>query len=663
MNLDKKLTWILPVVALKKKLYVLDNKENVFDDVVLEDIAEDIVKSANMQEDYQKTRMQSSNEEGLYVKYHKMSHDTPFTAPREDNYLATDVSIEAPMEALVHNLEKFHSTVIDHLEYARQRYVIQRFNLGNSSLEPVISKTGKKVFVRKAMNENDALTLHSLVMMPSFAMRASAIDLPCSTILVKSHYAQHPLYYFRHFHRKRDVDHFQVTDLDKEMEKEFWDTSAHQIRHFSLDDTLDIRHGVYEKYLRSVLPNTQNVVRLFEKMYPKQQLQNVLSLFKAVQKLEPFLVYLDDVNYSQYNAIRYFVKNNRHVLMEDIQNRRTDLIKYNAMQTTNPILHAMATMFREKKELGSVFMELYELGKEAQSAEWIHTLYQLDHGNVFYKMVRLMMISLITPESLASALDNTPLEDMNAMEKIKATDCVRRILTKKYVSLQDLQKDNGKVELYYDADYDKTPYSIMKEYQEQQNKLTPQDFDEFLQEVVVEKHDCPPKLAPEMAANLIRGKKRVEEGEYALLQMTPPPKKEGDVSSEEEELFSKLAYYKRVNDYWVHDDSVDDSVFVDNNDLFCNMSKICFKDKKSQVCESGEDAQARMKKMTRKNLLDEFDQRFADSFETLEEMRCGELETASRFLSRDASDYWKSSDTRPIKSLMTWASMQKRRLF
>lgn len=634
MNLDKKLTWILPVVALKKKLYVLDNKENVFDDVVLEDIAEDIVKSAKLQEDYQKTRMQSSNEEGLYVKYHKMSHDAPFTAPREDNYLATDVSIEAPMEALVHNLEKFHSTVIDHLEYARQRYVIQRFNLGNSSLEPVISKTGKKVFVRKAMNENDALTLHSLVMMPSFAMRASAIDLPCSTLLTKSHYAQHPLYYFRHFHRKRDVDHFQVTDLDKEMEKEFWDTSAHQIRHFSLDDTLDIRHGVYEKYLRSVLPNTQNVVRLFEKMYPKQQLQNVLSLFKAVQKLEPFLVYLDDVNYSQYNAIRYFVKNNRRALMEDIQNRRTDLIKYNAMQTTNPILHAMATMFREKKELGSVFMELYDLEKNTQGIEWLHTLYNLDHGNVFYKMVRLMMISLITPESLASALDNNPLEDMNAIEKIKATDCIRRVLTKKYSNLQDLQKDNGKVEVYYDSDYDKTPYSIMKEYQEQQNKLTPQDFDEFLQEVVVEKHDCPPKLAPEMAANLVRGKKRVEEGEYALLQMTPPPKKEGDVSSEEEELFSKMAYYKRVNDYWVHDDSVDDSVFVDNNDLFCNMSKICFKDKKSQVCESGEDAQSRMKKMTRKSLLDEFDQRFADSFETLEEGLRGELDSALRAVKR-----------------------------
>ena len=634
MNLDKKLKWILPVVALKKKLYVLDNKENIFDDVVLEDLAEDIVNGASLQEDYQKTRIQSSNDEGLYVKYHKMSHDAPFTAPREDTYLTTDATVEAPMEALVHNLEKFHSTVINHLEYARQRYVIQRFNLGNTSLEPVISKTGKKVFVRKAMNENDAMTIHSLVMMPSFAMRASAVDLPCSTLLTKSHYAQHPLYYFRHFHRKRDVDHFQVSDLDKEMEKEFWDTSAHQIRHFSLDDTLDIRHGVYEKYLRSILPDTQNVVRLFEKLYPKQQLQNVLSLFKAVQKLEPFLVYLDDVNYSQYNAIRYFVKNNRRALLEDIQARRTDLIKYSSMQTMNPVLHSMATIFREKKELGSVFMELYDLEKNTQGIEWLHTLYNLDHGDAFYKMVRLMMISLITPESLASALDNNPLEDMNAMEKIKATDCIRRVLTKKYSNLQELQKDNGNNDVFYDSDYDKTPYSIMKEYQEQQNKLTPQDFDEFMQEVVVEKHDCPPKLAPEMAANLIRGKKRVEEGEYALLQMTPPPKKEGDVSSEEEALFSKMAYYKRVNDYWVHDDSVDDSVFVDNNDLFCNMSKICFKDKKNQVCESGEDAQLRMKKMTRKTLLDEFDQRFADSFETLEESLRGELDSALRAVKR-----------------------------
>lgn len=635
MNLDTKLKWILPVVALKKKLYVLDNKENVFDDVVLEDIAEDIVNGASLQEDYQKTRMQSSNDEGLYVKYYKMSHDAPFTAPRDDTYLTTNVAVEAPMEALVHNLEKFHSTVIDNLEYARQKYVIQRFNLGNSSLEPVISKTGKKVFVRKAMNKNDDMTLHSLVMMPSYAMRASAIDLPGSSLLTKCHYAQRHLYYFIHFHRKRDVDHFQVTDLDKEMDNAFWDTSKSQTRHFSLDDSLDMRHEVYEKYLRAVIPDTQTVVRQFEKMYSKGQLQNVLSLFKAVSKLEPFLVYLDDINYSQYNAIRYFVKNNRRALLEYIQNQRRDLITYSSLQTTSPFLHAMATMFREKKELGSVFMELYELDKGAQGTEWMHSLYSMDHGNVYYKLVRLMMISLITPESLASALDNKPLEDMNALEKIKATDCVRRVMTKKYTSLQDLQKDNGKAEVYYDAEYDATPYSILKDYQDQQNKLTPQEFDEFLQEVVVEKHDCPPKLAPEMTASLIRGKKRVEEGEYALLQMTPPPKKEGDDPSKEEEaLFSKLAYYKRMNDYWVHDDAVDDSVFVDNNDLFCNMSKICFKDKKSQVCESGEDAQARMKKMTRKSLLDEFDQRFADSFETLEESLRGELESALRFVKR-----------------------------
>ena len=346
------------------------------------------------------------------------------------------------------------------------------------------------------------------------------------------------------------------------------------------------------------------------------------------------MTYVQDVNYSQYNSLRVFMKNNRKNYLENLSTKKDELNKFKNFQFDNstPFPNRLETIFNEKKDLLDVIMNLYKLNsnKTTQdyitSSEWMSKMLYNDSISVLTSVLRLLMVSLITPENLITTLDETTEEDdMNKYEKIKASDCVRRILTKKYKTLRDLQKDNGNEDTYYDELYDDTPYELLEKYKDEKKKYSPEELQEFLEEALVQKHDCPPKLAPEMSTSILEGKKRVRDGEYAVLEIRPSADDKEYSEEEKQEIveqanmLKKTAYYKRINDQWVHDDTVDDTIFLDNNALFCNMSKICFKNTFNNTCESVQDVGTKMKKLQRKKLLDEFDERFAESFETIEE--------------------------------------------
>ena len=70
--------------------------------------------------------------------------------------------------------------------YARRQYVIQRYNLNDSYLEPIVSKAGKKIFVRTKMNENENATIKSIMLLPKPVLKSSFVDLPGTSILKKS---------------------------------------------------------------------------------------------------------------------------------------------------------------------------------------------------------------------------------------------------------------------------------------------------------------------------------------------------------------------------------------------------------------------------------------------------------------------------------------------
>ena len=666
-KLDQKIKWIMPVVALKRKTYS-NSILPVMEDTSQLESGETIMADASTTEDYLQNRMRG-DDQSAYVKYYSKlnSSQTPFSAPSiNDQYLTPELPVSAALETIVNNLENFYSTVISSGKvndaYIQRQYVIQRYNLGESVLAPSVSTTGRRVYLREPMTPNDSLTMKSIVVLPKPVLHFSSIDLPGSSISTKSILSQNYLYLFRLLTKRIDVTPRLIDDFKKDMDKTFWDDAISDgafektIQEFVLDEKLEHDPARFSKFLQSMAPDTTTLIRLLTAMHPETGVFKFLSLKRAVSALEPILVYSDDLNYSHYNAIRYFVKTQAKEYKLRLGKLGDEMLKMRDAHYvgSTPLPTQIELALSEKRNMLDLVVDLYKIhagDKKSQpwvsSSEWLSKMYSSDNANLFNTLLRMIMISLVTPENLSDALNQretraTESDDMSKLEKIKPYDCVRRVLTKTYTSMKDLQLDNGKDVLFYDADFDDTPYEILKSYKDAAKKYSKDEFTEFLIESLIQKHDCPPKMAPEMAENMIAGKKLVRDGEYARLEVRPHlpsnidetklSAKEVREASAEADMRKRVAYYKRVGGQWVHEEGMDETAFVDSNELFCNMSKICFRDTKKNVCESFQDAEKRMREISRKQLVNEFDKRFAVSVETLEDELHDLIQDATRKL-------------------------------
>ena len=666
-NLDASLKWIVPVVSLRKKIYTHIHPETM-DDVAQYRNAEVLGDDEILQEDYLRNRMRNG-QTSAYVQYYQNLHpsSTPIDPPQHpENYLAPNIPVQTSMETIVDNLENLYSTVLnaskDSEGYMRRQYVIQRFDLGKSYLASTISKTGRKVYIRSPMTQNDSLTMKSIMLMPNSVTQFSNINLPGSTLLTKSGLSQNYLYLFRLLNKHADITPNLIRDFEKDYDPEYWenlDNHKNSIQHFILDESLEQNPDRFRKFLNSVVPNTKTLLLLLVKMNSKSKLSNLLSIKRATDALEPYLVYTEDLNYTYYNAIRYFVKTQTKDYKLHLEQMREEMNKLqNAHYSKSyPYKHRMENMLFEKKELFDMLVDMYNIYVNTEERnkkgkldrpglspeEWLSKIIFLDNSRLFSNLIRFLMASLVTPENLTEALEkSTEKDDMSAIDKIKPSDCARRVLSKKYSTINDLQKDNGEIDVFFDQDYDDTPYELLKDYKDEEKKYNHEDFVEFLAEALVQKHDCPPKMANEMAASIIEGKKRVHPGEFAILEIKPQlpgsidaaklSMKDQNEIDNEGSIHKKVAYYKRVDNQWVHDESVDENAFIDSNTLFCNMSKICFRNTKSNVCESLQDAEKRMREIARKKMVGEFDERFAISAENLQDKLRDRVEKSMRMI-------------------------------
>ena len=215
----------------------------------------------------------------------------------------------------------------------------------------------------------------------------------------------------------------------------------------------------------------------------------------------------------------------------------------------------------------------YGIKNEGETAtEILNKITELDSGKFYMSLCSLIMSHLYTPD-LAKLLDYGKSEVSNS----KA--CLTHVIAKKYTSLSSLQKDNGKEEVFFDKEFDTTPYDILKKYKESQKR---QDFLDYFTTVLKKEHGI--QQAEEVAKTIIAGKKRVEQNNYAVLIIYPKLKSvfdESSLSKEEKESVEieadakkRVYYFKRVQNDWVRDNEMTDSELT--NEFFCNSDKNCF---------------------------------------------------------------------------------------
>ena len=659
-TLEKKVQWVMPIVSLKKKVYLEEDEQQDLDedtDITVRNLSADLIQEEAIKTNtYYKNRTQ-----GGQVNYENMhrqmdSYMTPFDPAyrdKRDEALITS-PVATSMEAVVDTLDNFYSNVLKagqkRVDILKQRYVIQTYNTGMERLTKTY-EGAVEVTKKNRMTQPNKMTIKSIVLLPASVMQHSRIGLGNTNIMDRANLHHHLFMPFRLLRNNTDIVPYVLEDLKKEIDYENEDEDKDGKQDFlnvmteyiytdpaSTDGDIEEQREKFEKYLSAIIPKTRTLIRLIRKY-----IVDKVSFLQVVQALEPFAIYSQDISYKQYMEIRYFIKTKIEDIKKSVVQKKNSFDRYKTHRyqvRTMPI--SILSYLEKNKEIMNLFLQGYKLpeqevlNKTMTSHEVLIHILKIDNGVLFSRLLSALLSSLITPDKLMDTFGDPSdmYDDMDKQSLKKAEDCLRRVITKKYTKVSDLQDDNRKAEVYYDKEFDTTPYHILMKYKDEQKKRLPEEFPEFLAENLIQKHDCPKEKAIDLAKNLIAGKKEIKEGEYAMLEIRPQLPagvKESDLSEKEREqievegkAYSKIQYYLRRHGNWVLDKDIDYESFVDNNTLFCNMKDSCSKTKMdsngiNDDCESNELVAIRLREAEKKKVMKEFDRRYDMTVEEIQQ--------------------------------------------
>ena len=650
-KLDTHIRWLIPVVKVLKEHIYPDFAYSSQNDVAAETYdllprLRDIENTYNFNGDI-----------GNALHYDTLIRDimgelASIRAPiASGEVIYKNAEVKTPMEAIVYNSDDFHSTVIKNGSEGRKRFVVERFGLGQQKIVSELMRTGKKVYSHKNIVANDSMHIRSLLVLPEQFIEYSRVGLPGTNIIDRAWLGAHTPDLFRMLKRKTAIQTKYIADIldeqtydrliepatqtsDKPLNTFFGNRQT--IREYALDPDVAIDSTTFHRFLSSVFPKKREFLE-----YAKTRIHGTLSVVDAIRVMEPFLLYSTDITFSQYKEIRYFVKEAVKTYKSEMKKKEEAFGLYkNTVFNTRVKENHLEHMLDSDISLETEFRECYNVKKPVVTnanpntisdysypGELLHRIYTLDGGRMYLLLINKLLLSLITPDKIIDSVEMAKLDDMTNMENIRASDCFRRHLVKKYTTLDALRKDNNNDDVYYDKEYDDTPYDILKKYKDKKKEMLPELFFSFFREVLVEKHDCPESMASELAETILAGKKRVKEG-YALLELRPTlpenidestlTPKEREQIAVEAEARRRIQYYKRVNAHWVRDESVDETSFIDNNTLLCNINRECIQTTPSKVCAPNDTAAMRMKAINANRMMKEFDHRLSLSMEEME---------------------------------------------
>lgn len=637
-KMDQNFKWILPVASIRKKIYTVGDENP--DDNMQSDITIDSFDSVIQLEEQIKTDTyyKNSSDNGqtkLYNMYKQLADlMTPFENPTESSAtIQTAITVKTGIEAIIDNLDDFYSTVSKTGSLLKRRFVTQKYSLGLDKLED-----RNATVVRTPLTSPDTIAIKSFMTLPMQVAQYSKVDLPGTALIDRIPYHQSCFSIFRLLKKRTEIVPYVIEDLSKELDYEKMEAETkapflNRIAEYSLDPSLIDQENpeIFAKFLQTFIPKTQVLIRLLRKHLAKR-----LSFVSLVQELEPFAIYPNDITFKQYSEIRRFIMEKIGELKGQIEEKRKEFsfmtnTRFALQVETMPILK----MLLEDKDLMSNLFLGYKLPekevleKSFTSYEILDRLMLYDQGILLSKLISSIMSPLMTPDSLLLGEDERDIDDMTGLQNEINKSCHRYIVTKKYSSVADLQKDNGNPDIYYDKEFDKSPYHILDKYKKERKEKLAEDFVGYFAENLVQKHDCPRDRSIALAKQLIEGKRQVKEGEYAILELKPKLVSSIDESSlsekEKEELEkeaiirAKKQYYIRKKDHWVHQPDLGDEEFMPTEDIICQIDKNCYRTSQPLVtgekCESKDAAAMRMRAIVKERAIKEFDRRYEDSAE------------------------------------------------
>ena len=232
--------------------------------------------------------------------------------------------------------------------------------------------------------------------------------------------------------------------------------------------------------------------------------------------------------------------------------------------------------------------------------EFLTIINSIDCGRLYNTALALIGSSLMIVNGLKEIneigkyLKKTET-DKSTTDPKQANCSSYKTISKRYLELYELEYDNVK-DTYFDKKYDTTYYDLMSEseFKKPDPTMTNEAYIGFLINSLMKKNGLSENNARREASAMILRKRLVEDGDYAILEIS------------EGENNMSVQYYRRQNNGWILDDTVSSDVFEDKLKMICNLDEKCIEVKGN--CDSVETGINELKETNLKLVLKEFDE-------------------------------------------------------
>ena len=592
---NQKLYWILPVVKNIKKLYDIDGLSpeqisELYSDVSPEYLSENRIQETEIFNEF--TSNQRPAGQNAYEFFIKSLNKywTPFIDINNESIITTK-QVNTNICAVVDNLNNFESSIAKggmESNIMKKRFLLQEYNLGINTIRLKKIQGGKNIINNIPIALPDKLNIKSFLTLPSSTVLFSKINLPSTNILSRCNLSLNFINYWKLLNKSTNIS---VKPINKE-EIEFTDSNyLKQIAEYFPNPDSDLS---YDDYLNNIIPKTRVIFDIF-----KDKIENPFSIFKVVKFLEPFLIYHQDLTFKQYENMAEFIEYKINLWKRMYEQKKKYF--YSLLSTsTAPVSPLLFSMFLGFPDTEENIKSNYSLGKYLNNnftnSEFIKITNQIDYGIYFNDVVTSLNLPLLTKND-APLIEKIP-SDYSTQGDNK---CSTKILAKKYIELDELSNDNGK-EIYFDKNLDKTYYEIINEYKSELDNIPIyQDKLNFLTENLISNTGMSMDQANREAEALLNGYKTVNEDDYALLTKE-----------------DKTYYYKRKDNTWVKDESIDPDLNLHDSAIFCNLTKKCISI--NDNCLDVKDAKNKINRDVIKEINKEFDDILKINSENIDEL-------------------------------------------
>ena len=614
-NLNAKLYWLLPIAKNRKNIYNMniDDEDDISDIVstTLDNAQTNIYEIVNQ---YMTNTVPDGENKYEYLYRALNSYLTPFVDPNIKNNILVSDRVNETMNVIIGNFENVLSSVICGDKFQQERLVMGRYE--KALTRPTIRDIKKRKLLPDLVDltPGDRLSLLGYLQLPEAFVRYSQINLPQTNILLKSNLNLIPFSYFNYLNRNSPSD-ININSIDQGQIPEKTDNEnfLKDFEMFIYEQTsnLDDRNQEhYTNFLNNMVPRTRSLFNMMKKYY-----KNSTSFLDILFQLQPFMVYANDITFKQYEEIVNFMRSNILKFKKHLVQNNTSYLNYTSHQYKNPTNSSVFNTGFKNSYLFNLLESnnpttqqtemAYKLSvvdlesgiatnqrEKISTSEFIKRIYTADYGSLFTNTIVIddidLFVGMDVDAIIKSKIDSLESE-RGVEEKRDDKECKNFVLAKYYLDIDDLKEDDGNAEVYFDTKYDDTRYDIIEEFEGEQARLSPNDFNAFLLNHLITNVGLTDDNARREAMAMIQKKRLVMKGDYCYLT-------DGQGMN--------IYYIRDENNTWIRKPEYDGESI--NTTMFCNLKKNCMAINKE--CDNMIINKTKLKQQLLNEMLKQFDE-------------------------------------------------------